>query len=173
MKNLFMAIAYSLSLFVLGCGGSSKNKAMSLEFFDKIYVPLDPTNVLAASDALKAKGYGNWTNAKAYTCIYQKADFDGQSTNGLAIYTDQQLIPIGKPYEVMRVREFYETAVKTANTAGIVVNPGHNTYTMTKAEIQEAIPKLKQQPPLPKDIYRTVAGNVRGGADSIAEPNGK
>jgi hypothetical protein len=146
------------TIFVLmfhGCGGSN-NKAMSLEFFDKIYVPVDAGSLLSLDEALKEKEIGQVTSDDLkLKYIYLDSAFSEATAPALVIYSDPSFIPRGTLYMAMRVRSFYEIAVKDDKAAGIVVNPDvpeAQSYTMTRREIQEAIPHLATREPLPKDI---------------------
>ncbi|MGA1824263.1 MAG: hypothetical protein ACMUIP_06310 [bacterium] len=156
-RSLFLKLVLFMTLLILSVACSNgNNKAMSLQFFEKIYVPVNPSSFLSLDKILAAKGIGNVTSGDLnLTYTYMDSSFEDQSAPALILYSDYRFIPSGEAYTALRVREFYEIAARDENAAGIVVNPdvsGTQSYTITKAEIQEAIPKIKKREPLPKDI---------------------
>lgn len=145
----------ALVLLMAGCGGET-NKAMSLQFYDQVYVVLNPASVLSLDKAAAEKGYGN---VKADDLVpdflHENAQFGEETKPAIAVYSDSRLVPPGKMYMAIRVRQVYAAALKDEKVTGIVMNlnaPQGTTYTMTKTEIQEALPKMKKGDPLPKKI---------------------
>jgi hypothetical protein len=151
--TLVVLVAFCLTC--AGCGGGN-NKAMSLQFFEKVYVSVDPLSLLSLDEALKVKGIGNVMSSDLkLRYVYWDSSFAEGTAPALVIYSDSSFLPSGITYMAMRVREFYEIAISDDKAAGIVVNPdvaGAQSYTMTRQEIAQAIPHIKARESLPRDI---------------------
>lgn len=151
---LLSIVLFSMSM--TGCAGNP-DKALLLKDWEYVCVPITPQSLLSLDEALKEKGYGNVMSSDlkiAFT--YLDAQFDGKTASGIVVYSSEHAIPSNTVYMKMRVWSFYELALNDEKAAGIYVNPNvsnKNSYTVVKARLQEALPKLPHQAPLPKDIH--------------------
>ncbi|MBN2563996.1 MAG: hypothetical protein JXQ75_24030 [Phycisphaerae bacterium] len=136
-----------------GCGGTP-NPALSLQFFDQVFVSIDPATFLSLNQALATKGYGNVTAADMRVKgLHVEAEFSDGAAPALALYTDQRFVPAGSAFMTMRVRDAYQAALDDPDVAGIVVNLGADrSYTISNPDLEAALPHLPEQESLPKDI---------------------
>ncbi|HCD38890.1 MAG TPA: hypothetical protein DEQ77_09305 [Candidatus Omnitrophica bacterium] len=154
--TIFLLPLALLIMNMIGCMGN-QGKALLLKDWEYVCVPIAPTSLLSLDEALKEKGYGNVMSSDlkiAFT--YQDAPFEGETASGIVVYSSEHAVPSNTVYMKMRVWSFYELALDDEKAAGIYVNPnvsGKNPYTVAKAKLREALPKLPHQPALPKDIY--------------------
>lgn len=160
MKSIFYKSLLSIILleiiFLSGGCGKEKNRALSLQFFDEVYVPVDPATFLLWDKVLEEKGIGNVTTSNTeivYT--YKNAAIDNTEAPFVIIYTDISFIPSETSFQPMRVHQCYEMVLKDVKSYGICVNPdvsGYTGYTMSKDEIISALPKIPKKEELPENI---------------------
>ena len=134
---------------ICGCA-PEKNKALSLQFFDEVYVPVDMMTFLSMDKALKEYGYGNVSASNTETVYtYKPAQLEGEDILALVIYTDISFIPSEVSFQPMRVRQCYETVISDDKAGGIFVNPERaNGYVIPRSDIGAALPKLPEKKPL-------------------------
>lgn len=146
--NVIIASAVLCGI-VCGCA-PEKNKALSLQFFDEVYLPVDMMTFLSMDEALKEHGYGNVSASNTKTVYtYKPVQLEGEDISALVIYTDISFIPSEVSFQPMRVRQCYETVISDDQAGGIFVNPERaNGYVITKADIEKALPKLAKKEPL-------------------------
>ncbi|MDO8748812.1 MAG: hypothetical protein Q7J72_06865 [Candidatus Omnitrophota bacterium] len=151
--NVIIACA-ALCGIICGCA-SEKNNAMSLQFFDEVYVPVDMMTFLSMDEALKEHGYGNVRASNTETVYtYIQAQLEGGDATALVIYTDISFIPSGSSFQPMRVRQCYETVISDDKAGGVFVNPeSAKGYVISQSDIEEALPKLPKKEPLAWAIH--------------------
>ena len=139
---------------VSGCA-PEKNKALSLQFFDEVYVPVDMMTFLSMDEALKEHGYGKVSASNTKTVYtYKPVQLEGGDISALVIYTDISFIPSGSSFQPMRVRQCYETVISDDKAGGIFVNPERtNGYVIPRSDIGAALPKLPKKEPLAWAIH--------------------
>lgn len=123
-----------------GCGGCD-NKAMALEFFAKVFVPLGPAGSSAAE--LKER------------LVYKDVSFGKSTASTVVIYTDLRYVPSGSPLTALRVWQVYEMALSDPKAGGISVNPdvaAASGFSMTKKDIERALPKIPRGEALPGTV---------------------
>jgi len=129
--TIFLLPLALLIMNMIGCMGN-QDKALLLKDWEYVCVPIAPTSLLSLDP------------------------FEGETASGIVVYSSEHAVPSNTVYMKMRVWSFYELALDDEKAAGIYVNPnvsGKNPYTVAKAKLREALPKLPHQPALPKDIY--------------------
>lgn len=154
-KNIGIVCAALFLCLAAGCA-PEKNKALSLQFIDTVYVEISQETFLSLDRALKRYGYGNVTDKNTETYYgYRVLSVDGKQASFMIMYTDLSFIPLNTPFQPMRVRQCYEIVLADKSAAGILVNPeveGRQSYYITKEEIPAALPKIPVKEKIPWTI---------------------
>ena len=150
-----MVLVALTAVLLWGCGGDT-NPAMSLQFFDRVFVLVDPSTVMPpAGDVGRVRAAD-----LDLVFVHSEADFaEIGPAPAIVIYSNVRYIPAGSMYMPIRVRTMYERALDDVEAAGILVNPnvpGIESYTMSDANIDAAIPRIMDPTPLALEIL--VAG---------------
>jgi hypothetical protein len=148
-RYLNVIIFVALCSIISGCA-PEKNRALSLQFFDEVYVPVDMMTFLSMDAALKEHDYGNVSASNTKTVYtYKPVQLEGEDVSALVIYTDISFIPSEVSFQPMRVRQCYETVIFDDKAGGIFVNPERaNGYVIPRSDIGAALPKLPKKEPL-------------------------
>jgi len=156
-KSVPTLVVLSILTAVLlwGCGGE-KNPAMSLQFFDRVFVLVDPSSLRPQDRDVGRIQVGDLQ----VNFVHAEADFGETGTaTAIVLYSNVRYIPAGSAYMPIRVRTLYDAALDDVEAAGIVVNPGVPgtvSYTMSDGEIDAASPRIMEAKPLRLEIL--VAG---------------
>lgn len=155
MQQRVMVLMLCAAVFACGCRGGGDN-GLRLKDMDRVYVALDPATMASLNEALAAKGYGN-VRASDMKMVFTYADARFRDGRGpaVAVFTAPGKMAYQTIYTEMRVWQCYEAVLADAKAKGICVNPlsrHGESFTVSRAEMAEALPQLPRPERLPVRI---------------------
>lgn len=148
MRITIKSLTILLLFFALCSCDGKEDKSMLLKDWKIVYVPLDPQTLTSMNDDT-LENYG-LTKAEDFQLIftYIPSIFSNGQGQGVVVYSDETELPSGCIFTEMRVWQCYEAVINDPQADGIHVNYNSqvkNPYTVSKSELEGALPLLPKQ----------------------------